>query len=460
MLKNTAGQKIGAQMVSAADGSAFTGAVTVYITGDNGAQAIGSVGGGACAHKGNGLHNYAPAQAETNYDHIEFTFVGTGAIPHTVQIYTSFAPEAGSVRAALGLAAANLDTQLAAIASYIDTEIAALPAMVWAYGTRTLSGFGTLVADIWSHATRILSAGTNIVLAKGTGVTGFNDLSAAQVNAEADTALSDAGVTGARMARLNADIDSRLASADYAAPDNSGIATAAAAAAAGAGFASTAATQSTAAAASAAAADTKAGAIKTTTDKLNTAMEQDGLVYRFTANALEQAPAGGGGGGGSATIENQELILAELDEIQGRLAPDVEITTVNVVDGGTITVRRGTTWRIQLNGLGDIADREKLYLTFKLSKDHADSKAIAQWEETQGLLRFNGAAATAGDGEMEVQDEDEGDTLTTLEAEVSADAPRITAGHWDVKIVRDSGRVDVITEGELVITEDVTRATS
>lgn len=46
-------------------------------------------------------------------------------------------------------------------------------------------------ADVWAVATRVLTAGTNIVLAKGTGVTGFNDLSAAQVNAEADTALAD-----------------------------------------------------------------------------------------------------------------------------------------------------------------------------------------------------------------------------------------------------------------------------
>ena len=44
---------------------------------------------------------------------------------------------------------------------------------------------------VWSVAARLLTAGTNIVLAKGVGVTGFNDLSAAQVNAEADTALAD-----------------------------------------------------------------------------------------------------------------------------------------------------------------------------------------------------------------------------------------------------------------------------
>ncbi len=50
---------------------------------------------------------------------------------------------------------------------------------VWAAGTRTLTSYGTLVADVatavWSAVTRVLTAGTNIVLAKGVGVTGFND---------------------------------------------------------------------------------------------------------------------------------------------------------------------------------------------------------------------------------------------------------------------------------------------
>ena len=85
MLKNTAGQVIGAQMVNATTGAAFTGSVTVYVTGDGGTQAVGSVGSGACAHEGNGYHTYAPAQAETNYNLIAFTFVGSGAVPATVQ---------------------------------------------------------------------------------------------------------------------------------------------------------------------------------------------------------------------------------------------------------------------------------------------------------------------------------------------------------------------------------------
>lgn len=94
MKKNVASQKIGAQMVDAADGSAFTGSVTVAVTGDAGTQATGSVGSGACAHEGNGYHTYAPAQAETNYDLVAFTFTGTGAVPATVQVFTDF-PQTG-----------------------------------------------------------------------------------------------------------------------------------------------------------------------------------------------------------------------------------------------------------------------------------------------------------------------------------------------------------------------------
>lgn len=63
------------------------------------------------------------------------------------------------------------------------------------------STFATGALDaVWAAATRLLTAGTNIVLAKGVGVTGFNDLSAAQVNAEVDTALTDYdGPTNAEM---------------------------------------------------------------------------------------------------------------------------------------------------------------------------------------------------------------------------------------------------------------------
>jgi len=114
VIKNTAGQKVGAQLISATDGSAFTDAVTVYVTGDAGTQAQGTVGSGACTHEGNGYHTYAPSQAETNYDLAAFTFIGTGAIPQTVQIYT----KAGDAFTRLGApAGASVSADIAAVKS-------------------------------------------------------------------------------------------------------------------------------------------------------------------------------------------------------------------------------------------------------------------------------------------------------------------------------------------------------
>src|SRR3546814_13286258 len=107
-------------MVAATDGSAFTGAVTVAVTGDGGTQATGSVGSGACTHEGNGFHTYAPAQAETNYDHVAFTFTGSGAIPATVQVYPTF-PQTGDGSARPGApAAASVSADLAATGGQAD----------------------------------------------------------------------------------------------------------------------------------------------------------------------------------------------------------------------------------------------------------------------------------------------------------------------------------------------------
>lgn len=120
MKKNVASQVIGAQMVSASDGSAFTGTVTVYVTGDAGTQAVGAVGNGVCVHEGNGFHTYAPSQAETNSDHIAFTFVGTGAVPATVQVYTNF-PQTGDTFTRIGApVGASISADLATIDGIVD----------------------------------------------------------------------------------------------------------------------------------------------------------------------------------------------------------------------------------------------------------------------------------------------------------------------------------------------------
>jgi hypothetical protein len=259
--KNVAGQQIGAQLVSATDGSAFTGAVTVAVTGDAGTQAMGSVGGGACTHEGGGYHTYAPAQAETNYDLIAFTFTASGAIPVTVQVYTTW-PQSGD--------------------AYAET----------AHGTYGLAALEALVDELESR----LTAGR---------ATNLDNLDAA--------------------------VSTRLATAGYTAPDNAGITTLLARlTAARAGYLDE--LDATTAGKAAAEIDVLKSELQhatyglaalealvddlesrltaaraTALDKLDSAMEQDGAVYRFTANALEQAPTGAGGAGDWTTDEKSQI---------------------------------------------------------------------------------------------------------------------------------------------------------
>jgi hypothetical protein len=128
-------------------------------------------------------------------------------------------------------------------------------------GTFGLMAAAPTVSDVatavWSAVTRTLTSGSNIALAKGTGVTGFNDLDAAGIR----TALGLA----------SANVDTQL----------SGIATSATAAAA-------------------------------TAAKLDDTLEDIAGTNRFTSNALSQAPTGSGGG---ATAE--EIADAVWDENLG-----------------------------------------------------------------------------------------------------------------------------------------------
>lgn len=188
----------------------------------------------------------------------------------TVQNSGGAGLDAAGVRSAVGLAAANLDTQLGSILTKatdveVDTQnlqsrvpaalvSGRMDANVGAMAANTLTAaataadFGTEVATaVWAATTRLLTAGTNIVLAKGAGITGFNDLSAAQVNAEVDTAIADAALaTAANLSIVAGYLDTEMA------------------------------------------------AVKAVTDKLDQMLVLDGAVYQFTVNALELGPSGSG----------------------------------------------------------------------------------------------------------------------------------------------------------------------
>lgn len=90
MRKNVASQNVAGQIANATTGAPITTGVSVFVTGDGGTQ---TAGGGTLTHKGNGHWNYVPTQAETNFNHIAFTFTHASGVNQTVNVYTvSFNP--------------------------------------------------------------------------------------------------------------------------------------------------------------------------------------------------------------------------------------------------------------------------------------------------------------------------------------------------------------------------------
>lgn len=185
MKKDTASQVIGAQMVSATDGSAFTGMVTCYVTGDGGTQAVGSVGSGVCTHEGNGYHTYAPAQAETNYDLIAFTFIGSGAVPATIQVFTGY-PQTGDAYARIGApAGASVSADIAEVKAETATILDDTDDIgVAGAGLTALPWNAAWDAEVQSEATDALNVYDPPTKAElDAGLAALDDLDAAGVRA-------------------------------------------------------------------------------------------------------------------------------------------------------------------------------------------------------------------------------------------------------------------------------------
>lgn len=240
---------------------------------------------------------------------------------------------------------------------------------VWAVGSRTLtaisdsSGVTTLLARLTSTRAIYLDALQYVTDARltwlerlgsgleetstGSGIWRWTTLALSRLGVDV-TAIR--GKTDALPAdpASNTQVNTRMASFAYTAPDNAGIANAAASAATAAAQATTAATQSTTAAtqsttaatqatnaaASAASADgklttgrlanidaatpTRLGIL----DRLASMMEQVSGLWRWTTNTLSQAPTGSGGGGSAGTqlIAMPTMLIMEGQGTSGKLS--------------------------------------------------------------------------------------------------------------------------------------------
>jgi hypothetical protein len=189
MIKNTSGQAVSAQLVAVADGEDVTsGTTTIYVTGDAGTQASG---GGTVTHEGNGCWSYQPTQAETNYDHVSYTFVNTAAISVTVQRdpitladykATGFSThDAAAVVTALGTGSGLTSLATAAALATVDGIADAIKAKT-----------DNLPSDPADQS--LIIAATDAITS---AIAALNDVSSADVNAACDTAISDASLATA-----------------------------------------------------------------------------------------------------------------------------------------------------------------------------------------------------------------------------------------------------------------------
>ncbi|MDX8438351.1 hypothetical protein [Mesorhizobium australafricanum] len=114
---------------------------------------------------------------------------GTGQVSLTAGVVSANATQiAGS---AVNTASAQLGVNVVN-AGGTAWNSGAITANTFAAGAITAAKFAANALDaVWSTATRLLTAGTNIVLAKGTGVTGFNDLDAPGVRAAVGLAAAN-----------------------------------------------------------------------------------------------------------------------------------------------------------------------------------------------------------------------------------------------------------------------------
>jgi hypothetical protein len=206
MRRNVAGQFVTAKLINKADGTPCTsGTTTVYVTGDAGTQAAGSVGSGAATHEGNGVWSYAPAQAETNYTQVDFVFVNTNAVNAGPSIYPTaydangrydVGAVAGTAQTARDLGAqldAAVSTRMATYTQPTGFLAATFPATV-ASTTNITAGTITTVTNL----TNLPTIPANWLTAAGMDATASAEIADA-VWDEAISGHLGAGSTGAAL---------------------------------------------------------------------------------------------------------------------------------------------------------------------------------------------------------------------------------------------------------------------
>lgn len=198
--------------------------------------------------------------------------------------------------------------------------------------------------------------------------------------------------------------------------------------------------------------------MQATLDKLNTMIEADGAVYRYTENALEEGPSG------EATVSDADKTDIAQRAWDGDYVPSRTITQTAeeagaALSGTNIVFHRGDYNYFTIT-VGDISARTKLWLTVKNDKRDTDAQAVIQLTEADGLTRLNGAEPDdATDGELEVLNETLGTVAIKLKADAAKELAEVNMIPYDVQVLEETGP-RTVRQALCTITADVTRAIS
>ncbi|TJV10545.1 MAG: hypothetical protein E5Y35_10370, partial [Mesorhizobium sp.] len=137
---------------------------------------------------------------------------GTGQVSLTAGVVSANATQISG--AAVNTASAQLGVNVVN-AGGTAWNSGAITANTFAAGAITAAKFAANALDaVWSNATRVLTAGTNIVLAKGTGITGFNDLDASGVRGAVGMAAANLDTQLAALSGNHTTINANILAVD------------------------------------------------------------------------------------------------------------------------------------------------------------------------------------------------------------------------------------------------------
>lgn len=317
----------------------------------------------------------------------------------TDSAYTGTPPTAAAIRSEID----SNSTQLAAIKA--DTNDLQTNQGDWL----TATGFSTLTTGDIDARLAAYDPPTKAEL--DAAVAGLNDLSAAQVNAEVDTAIE------------TYHLDHLLAAAydPTSKPGNaSGL--------------------------------------------LNVIFESDGGVPRYTANALEQGPSGGGGSADWTDGEKEQIrYRLQLDGDQTEPTdtdlPEVNVKQVNgtavslsnitftinnsVDSGGTIKVRRGTDYSPTIGTQLDV-----------IKSGYASGAFSSGASGTFRYRQADGSLVTAGSVSISQSGDTVTATITLTDTEIDAMVAN-KAGTWECDITSSGGLIADHGKGKLIVTDKV-----